>query len=227
MGWSLQEGRLESFSSVAGAMGQPQLLKNPVRFISTVREKISGVKVHLSVVVFGKVAHRVVGSKHLLKGNPSQTYPGATCTEKSVEGNVIKYSVVSISFIVSVVLSHSQAWPAGKVWRICLSHVHNTAGGSLHRHIHNTNKSSALFQQVVEQLDAAEAGSHVKTLLRRSCDLFKSCLKHPNTRPACLVSALDIASAFCLRPRVSPIPSWLHTCSSLWLHSSPLDLSAS
>ena len=30
-------------------------------------------------------------------------------------------------------------------------------------------------------------------------------------RPACLVSALDITSAFCLRPRVSPIPSWLHT----------------
>ncbi|CAB1427150.1 unnamed protein product [Pleuronectes platessa] len=46
-------------------------------------------------------------------------------------------------------------------------------------------------------------------------------------RPACLVSALDITSAFCLRPRVSPIPSGLRSCSALWLHSSPLDLSAS
>ncbi|CAB1442154.1 unnamed protein product [Pleuronectes platessa] len=46
-------------------------------------------------------------------------------------------------------------------------------------------------------------------------------------RPACLVSALDITSAFCLRPRVSPVPSGLRSCSALWLHSSTLDLSAS
>ncbi|CAB1434168.1 unnamed protein product, partial [Pleuronectes platessa] len=46
-------------------------------------------------------------------------------------------------------------------------------------------------------------------------------------RPACLVSALDITSAFCLRPRVLPFPSWLRSCSALWLHSPPLDLSTS
>lgn len=41
IGWSLHTGMLESFSSVAGSMGQPQALKKGARFLLTVREKVS------------------------------------------------------------------------------------------------------------------------------------------------------------------------------------------
>ena len=44
---------------------------------------------------------------------------------------------------------------------VCFSHVNNTAGGSLHRRVHNSNKSSTLFMR--EGVQQAEAGSNVVT----------------------------------------------------------------
>jgi len=65
MGWSLQRGRLDSSSSVAPSMGQPQALKKAHR-------EGLGVEVHLSLVVFGDVGHVVVGGEHSLKGSPAK-----------------------------------------------------------------------------------------------------------------------------------------------------------
>ena len=42
--------------------------------------------------------------------------------------------------------------------RVCLSHMHNTAGGFLHRRVHNSNKSSAFVRREVEQPGAADRG---------------------------------------------------------------------
>lgn len=54
MGWSLQEGREESFSSVAFSIGQPQALKNPVRFIPTAEEKVSAYRFIFASLPLGK-----------------------------------------------------------------------------------------------------------------------------------------------------------------------------
>ena len=44
--------------------------------------------------------------------------------------------------------------------------MHNTVGGFVHRFVHNSNKSSALFRREVEQ--QTEAGSNLLTPMRRS-----------------------------------------------------------
>ena len=63
------------------------------------------------------------------------------------------------------VSSHFQTWPPGAIRRIgygvysvCLSHMHNTAGGFLHRRVQNSIKSSTLVRREVEQPSAAYRG---------------------------------------------------------------------
>ena len=71
---------------------------------------------------------------------------------------------------------------------VCHSHMHNTAGDSLHRHLHNSIKSSALFRREVEQpVAAGGAGTAVLTPLLRSYD-------HVYTTPAApmTTNSLDI-----------------------------------
>ena len=52
--------------------------------------------------------------------------------------------------------SHFQMWHwLGSLPTVCLSHMHNTAGGSLLRHFHNSIESSALFGRKVEEPGAA------------------------------------------------------------------------
>lgn len=55
IGWSVQGGRLESFSSVTVFMGQPQALKNPARFIPTVLEKVSAYRFIFPSLSLGKL----------------------------------------------------------------------------------------------------------------------------------------------------------------------------
>ena len=59
---------------------------------------------------------------------------------------------------------------------VCFSHMHNLAGGPLHRHINSSNKSSALFRRKVEQ--QAEAGRNVLIPLQRSRDYTDDSFYH-------------------------------------------------
>ena len=55
--------------------------------------------------------------------------------------------------------------------------MHNAAGGSLQRHVHNSNKSSALFRQGwCSRVQQAEAAGNILILLRRSRDYIYSTL---------------------------------------------------
>ena len=52
---------------------------------------------------------------------------------------------------------------------VCLSHMYNTAGASLHRHIHNSNKSSVLSRWAVKQRDTQR---HRPLITTNSLDIF-------------------------------------------------------
>ena len=73
--------------------------------------------------------------------------------------------------------------------RVCLSHMPNPAGASLHRHVHN--KSSALFRWEVEQLGAADRTR--KWRVTSAAEVTWSCLQHPNPSSALITTnSLDI-----------------------------------
>ena len=96
--------------------------------------------------------------------------------------------------------SRFQTWPAlsqlfsveNWAWTlpsVCFPHMHNTAGGSLHRLVHNSNKSSILLKgkRWSSWVQQAEAGSDILIPLWRShgfldnkqTPVFSSCLKAP------------------------------------------------
>ena len=88
------------------------------------------------------------------------------------------------------------------------THTHNPVGGFLHWHVHNSNKSSALFRREVEQPGEADQRQEVPYSLRRSRDHVYSI---PTRSPAlittyspdifvgvfyvCVCCALDASSA--------------------------------
>ena len=82
-------------------------------------------------------------------------------------------------------------WPVGKVRRIGfrLSHMHITAGASLHWRVHNSNKSSALIpcDRWISRVEQTEARRDLLTPLQRSGD-------HVHSTPTPLSTLITINS---------------------------------
>ena len=96
------------------------------------------------------------------------------------------------------------------VYPVCLSHMHNTAGGSLHRRVYNSNKSSALFRREVEQLGAAGRGS--------AAGIMWLCLQPPrHCRQLWSTQTLLTSSSVTGRLRPCLLRVWHHLFTSLHL----------
>ena len=72
------------------------------------------------------------------------------------------WTVSSFKLTLNVIAIRTESllcwWTFWSTLRVYFSHIQNTEGEYLHRHIQNSNKSSALLRRVVERREAADRG---------------------------------------------------------------------
>ena len=85
--------------------------------------------------------------------------------------------------------------------------MHNTARGSLHRHVHNSNISSALFRWEVEQPAAADRGR--KWRIKSDAEIRWFCLQHPDTAVRFYLPQTILKSSTVSSTCVIPLFHWV------------------